>query len=120
MAAARAFDGAGRVAMIGAVGDDAFGAAAREALEAEGVDVRGSRSTPSAATGVALIAVDAAGENQISVAPGANADDRRELGHRGARRARARRVVLASLEVPAARGARRGRVVPARTRFPSC
>lgn len=58
---------------IGAVGDDAFGVEARAALEAEGVDVSGLVSMPDRPTGVALILVDAAGENLISVASGANA-----------------------------------------------
>lgn len=58
---------------IGAVGDDAFGAEARAALEAEDVDVSGLVAMPGHPTGVALILVDAAGENLISVASGANA-----------------------------------------------
>lgn len=58
---------------IGAVGDDAFGDEARAALAAERVDVSGLLTVPEAATGVALILVDAHGENLISVASGANA-----------------------------------------------
>jgi ribokinase len=60
-------------AFVGAVGDDAFGAEARAALEAEGVDVEGLLTLPGEATGVALIVVDLAGENSIAVAGGANA-----------------------------------------------
>jgi ribokinase len=59
--------------LIGAVGDDAFGAEARGALAAEGVDVSGLVSVLGQPTGVALILVDATGENLISVASGANA-----------------------------------------------
>ncbi len=73
VAASRALDTHGRVAMIGAVGADAFGEPARELLALEGVDVSHVLVDRSAATGVALITVDARGENQISVAPGANA-----------------------------------------------
>jgi ribokinase len=58
---------------VGAVGSDAFGAEARAALEREGVDVSELRTLPEAATGVALILVDARGENSIAVAGGANA-----------------------------------------------
>jgi ribokinase len=58
---------------VGAVGDDAFGRAARIALEAEGVDVSELRTLRDASTGVALILVDAGGENSIAVAGGANA-----------------------------------------------
>ncbi len=61
------------VRFVGAVGDDEMGAAARSALEAEGVDVSGLRVSRDSSTGVALITVDAQGENQIAVSPGANA-----------------------------------------------
>jgi ribokinase len=60
-------------AFIGAVGHDVFGTDARAALEAEGVDVRGLATVPGESTGVALIVVDATGENIIAVAGGANA-----------------------------------------------
>jgi ribokinase len=57
------------VTLVCAVGDDAF---ADEALPAEErLTVQASRVA--GPTGVALILVDAAGENQIAVAPGANA-----------------------------------------------
>ena len=62
----------GAVRMIGCVGGDEFGRMARSALEAEGVDVGGVRVIDDSATGLALITVDAAGENMITVAPGAN------------------------------------------------
>jgi ribokinase len=58
--------------LIGAVGDDEFGEEARAAVRAEGVDVSGLATIHGAATGVALILVDASGENLISVASGAN------------------------------------------------
>ena len=57
---------------VGAVGDDDFGRSARAALEAERIDVSELRTLPDQATGVALILVDAHGENSISVASGAN------------------------------------------------
>ena len=60
-------------AFVGSVGDDEFGVAARAGLEAEGVDVSALRVAPGEATGVALILVDARGENVIAVASGANA-----------------------------------------------
>src|SRR5450755_2684175 len=60
------------VRFIGAVGDDSFGVEARAALSAEGVNVSGLATLPEAATGIALILVDPAGENVISVASGAN------------------------------------------------
>ena len=57
---------------VGAVGADDFGTAARAALEADGVDITELRTLPDLATGVALILVDATGENSIAVAGGAN------------------------------------------------
>lgn len=70
-AVAAARDGA-RVAMAGRVGDDGFGAQARDSLVGAGVDI--SRVvTGSVPTGCAAIAVDPAGANQIMVAAGANA-----------------------------------------------
>jgi ribokinase len=60
------------VAFVGAVGGDAFGSEARAALEAEGIDCTELATLPGEATGVALILVDAAGENVIAVASGAN------------------------------------------------
>lgn len=62
-----------RTSFIGAVGGDAFGAAARAALEAENVDVGGLLTLRGESTGIALIGVDKTGENAIAVAGGANA-----------------------------------------------
>jgi ribokinase len=62
-----------RTVFVGAVGDDAFGADARAALAAGGVDVSELLTLPGQATGVALVFVDERGENSIAVAGGANA-----------------------------------------------
>ncbi|SDF00079.1 PfkB family carbohydrate kinase [Limimaricola pyoseonensis] len=70
VAAARA---GARVEMVGAVGADAFGAACRDNLARHGVGTGGVATMP-AATGCALIVVDAKGENAITVAAGANHD----------------------------------------------
>ena len=58
--------------MLGAVGEDGPGREIRERLDAVGIDVSGVVAVPDAATGTALIFVDAEGRNQIGVAPGAN------------------------------------------------
>jgi ribokinase len=58
--------------LLGSVGDDQLGDSALEALRGEGIGTDHVLVTPDAPTGVALIAVDPEGENQISVAPGAN------------------------------------------------
>ena len=57
---------------IGAAGDDTFEVEARRALASERVDVSMLASLPGQATGMALILVDATGENEIAVVPGAN------------------------------------------------
>lgn len=62
----------GRCVAVAAVGDDSFGPTLRAGLADAGVDTSLLRVVPGP-SGVALIAVDAAGENQILVAPGANA-----------------------------------------------
>jgi ribokinase len=69
VAAARA---GGAVWLCGAVGTDAFGDEALEALANEGVNVERVARVDEA-TGTAIIIVDDAGENEIVVVPGANA-----------------------------------------------
>ena len=69
IAAARA---GGQVRMVGRVGDDAFGAALLAGQQADGVDTRWVLRTPGTASGVALITVNDAGQNNIVVVPGAN------------------------------------------------
>ncbi len=68
LAAARA---GGKVRMIGAVGKDGFAADALTCLKDGKVQLSGVREA-AAATGIALIFVDAKGENVIVIAPGAN------------------------------------------------
>lgn len=60
------------VRLVGAVGDDLDGRGIREQLAAVGIDASGVQ-TADAATGTALIVVDATGENSIVVCAGANA-----------------------------------------------
>jgi ribokinase len=71
VAAARALGGLSSVRMIGAVGDDGFGALARDNLIREGVDASRLQVCDEG-TGCAFIQVDDAGENVITVASGAN------------------------------------------------
>jgi ribokinase len=74
--AARRFGSA--VRMFGAVGCDAFAAGALQSLVDAGVDTAGVAAVPGQATGLALIVLDAQGENSIVVAPGANLAARAE------------------------------------------
>ena len=69
VAAARA---GGRVVMIASVGLDTLGDAAVAGLEEDGIDTTYVRRTAAMPSGVALIMVDAAAQNVIAVAEGAN------------------------------------------------
>jgi ribokinase len=89
---------------VGAVGDDAFGGDALQALEREGVDTSSVRTLPGESTGVALILVGGGGENLIVVASGANGrldveTVREGLGRLGSLLGD---VVLVSHEIPTA------------------
>ncbi|MCE3553583.1 PfkB family carbohydrate kinase [Pseudonocardia sp. RS11V-5] len=70
VAAARA---GAEVRYVGAVGADDVGSGAVAELRAEGIDVGAVAVLEGVPTGVALIVVDEAGENQIAVGGGANA-----------------------------------------------
>lgn len=77
VAAARLGGAAGiAVSMVGCVGDDDFGRTIRANLNREGINGEAVRAVRGAPTGIAMITVDEAGENVITVAPGAN----REVG----------------------------------------
>jgi len=62
-----------KVIQIGRVGADAFGAALRQAMAADGIDIDHVSTDDHAATGVATILVDDTAQNRIILAPGANA-----------------------------------------------
>jgi ribokinase len=100
VAAARALrDPNLRVAMAGAIGDDAFGRAALDNLIGNRVDTAAVR-TVAEPTGCAFITVDGLGENAITVASGANravaaADVADDL-------LRSASVVVLQMEIPAA------------------
>jgi len=84
------------VSLVACVGDDAAAEEALVLLRDAGVDLSQCITLPGHATGTALIAVSAAGENQIVVAPGAN----RFLGP-DVLRMPSTDAVICQLEVPA-------------------
>jgi ribokinase len=83
-------------AMVGAIGNDAFGNSLRSFLASEDIDASGVREIDGPATGVALIQVTAA-DNAITVASGANHRFTRRMirhaPHRG-------EVWVAQFEIP--------------------
>jgi ribokinase len=61
-----------RVHIVGRVGEDDRGRLLVSSLEGAGVDTKAARRDAGAPTGVALITIDASGQNQIVIVPGAN------------------------------------------------
>jgi ribokinase len=91
-----------QVTLVAAVGRDAAGDQAMADLLAEGIDGAGLLRCD-APSGVAVILVDAAGENMIAVAPGANEYLTAVVARQAlAGRVGAGTVLLASLEIPLA------------------
>jgi ribokinase len=84
-------------AFLGAVGDDPDGRALTAALQDAGVDVALLRVVDEP-SGLAVIGVEASGENSIVVAPGANATTV-SLSDADAQAMESARVVLAQLEI---------------------
>lgn len=86
--------------LIGRVGDDVFGSTLLKNLRDYGVDVSGVMIEPGQSSGIAIIALDDAAENNIIVVPGANGDiGQAEVARLEAVIDRAR-VLLLQLEIP--------------------
>ncbi len=102
VAAARlaAVDSGGRVTFVAKVGNDIFGQQAVNGFRHEGIDASYILTDPDHPSGVALINVDARGENCITVAPGANAYLQPAETDAALRAAPADALVLLQLEVP--------------------
>lgn len=97
VAAARA---GARARLLATVGDDAHGDGLVRALMAADVDTGPLRRAPGLASGTALITVDARGENQIVVVPGANAATDAARIREAAEAVRAADVVVVQGEIP--------------------
>lgn len=86
--------------LIGRVGGDVFGSALLDNLRQNGVDLEGVTLDSTQPSGVALIAVDASGQNSIIIVPGANG----RVGPEDVARLEAKldraRILLLQLEVP--------------------
>ena len=88
------------VSMVAKVGDDDFGRSLLESLRHASVNVQRVGIAPATASGVALIAVDAVGQNSIIVVPGANAALRPQDLERCLPLFESAGIVLAQLEIP--------------------
>ncbi|MEJ5907700.1 ribokinase [Pseudomonas kermanshahensis] len=91
----------GGVAMVGNVGDDAYGQQLRKALEREGVDCQAVSVCQGVSSGVALITVDAASQNCIVIIPGGNGLLTPQSVQRFDKLLQAADVIICQLEVPA-------------------
>ena len=88
------------VSMVAKVGDDEFGSRLRRGLEQAKVDVGAVATARRTASGVALISVDAQGQNSIIVVPGANGKVLPRDLDKALSRLRSAGIILAQLEIP--------------------
>jgi ribokinase len=88
------------VSMIGKVGGDDFGRRLKQGLRAEKINVRGVSTAASSASGVAMIAVDAKGQNSIMVVPGANDELLPRDLEKCLPQLRTAGIILTQLEIP--------------------
>lgn len=88
------------VRMIGKVGDDDFGSRLRRGLQTNGINVQGVTAAKDTASGVALISVDAKGQNSITVVPGANDALRPADLEKNLSRLCSAGIILTQLETP--------------------
>lgn len=90
----------GDTTFITKTGDDIFGKQAVQLFEKEGIQTEFISMDPDKPSGVALIMVDAHGENCISVALGANATLNKLDIDRAKKQITASEIVLVQLEIP--------------------
>ncbi|HIF06551.1 MAG TPA: ribokinase [Gemmatimonadetes bacterium] len=95
-----------RVAMVANLGTDIFGDQAISRLQTEGIDCANVGRDADQPSGVALISVDASGENHIVVAPGANDTLTEKQVEEALESMPAASIVLLQLEIPLAAVAR--------------
>jgi ribokinase len=90
----------GACAMIGAAGDDVFGEEMLANLRAAGIDTNAVAQGAGVASGIAMIVLDASGQNQIAVACGANETLSPDAIARHAALFRRSKAVVVQLETP--------------------
>lgn len=90
------------VAMVGCVGDDAYGEQLRAALLAEGIDCQAVTRVAGESTGVALIVVDDSSQNAIVIVAGGNGHVTAEVVDGFDALLAQAEVIICQLEVPLA------------------
>ncbi len=88
------------VSMVAKVGDDEFGIRLRRGLQAAHVNVKAVGTAKATSSGVALISIDAHGQNSITVIPGANAKLLPRDLERSLSLLRSAGMILTQLEIP--------------------
>ncbi|WP_426153351.1 ribokinase [Pseudomonas sp. DC3000-4b1] len=88
------------VAMVGCVGDDAYGERLRAGLMIEAIDCRALTTLSNVSTGVASIVVDEQSQNAILIVAGANGQLTPELLEQFDAVLDSARIVICQLEVP--------------------
>lgn len=91
----------GRIGMIGAVGDDAYGRRLKGNLEDAGVNTECVEIICGGTTGQAFITVDEDGENAIIVIQGTNRDVTRDRVQKFAEKIRDSDIIVMQMEIPA-------------------
>lgn len=86
-------------ALLGAVGDDDFGAARQRELADDGIDLQSVETVAGVASGVALISVEDSGENRILYVPGSTLTVTPEQARRAVERVQPTFALL-TLELP--------------------
>ncbi|EIK93277.1 ribokinase [Pseudomonas sp. M47T1] len=87
-------------AMIGCVGDDAYGAQLRQALLDEGIDGQAVVTAAGVSSGVALIVVDEASQNTIVIVAGGNGEVSAQRVQQADALLQQADVIVCQLEVP--------------------
>jgi ribokinase len=90
------------VAMVGCVGDDAYGEQLRAALLAEGIDCTAVTAIDGESTGVALIVVDDNSQNAIVIVAGGNGHVTAQVVDRFDALLSQAEVIVCQLEIPVA------------------
>ena len=90
------------VAMMGCVGDDAYGEQLRSALLSEGIDCQAVTAITGESTGVALIVVDDSSQNAIVIVAGGNGHVTEAVVDRFDALLSQAQIIICQLEVPMA------------------